>query len=402
MDIRELIEKETHTTFARRGREYHGPCPFCGCTNKQFVIFTTGKERYWCRQCGAEGDAVQFVRDYKRLSFREACAYLGRPVEERTEQRTTPAPPAPMLQSPGDEWGSAAASFVESSRAALWADPGAKALGWLRSRGLDDATIRRAGLGYNTADTYADRQDWGLPPETTEQGRAKGLWLPRGIVIPWCIDGALWCIRIRRPVGEPKYYFVPGGAANALYNADALTTDRAAMILEGEIDALTVGQQAGELVAPVATGGTASGRRAKWIGRLSLAPTALVAYDTDATGDSAAAYWVDALPNARRWRPYWADANDMARAGVDLLPWVRAGLGTSAPSDDATPEELAAIFPIPVVVSPIPPATPPAERTHRVHHLGDPKDPKFDTAEEMTEEQYRAFVRANTWPTPVV
>jgi hypothetical protein len=40
------------------------------------------------------------------------------------------------------------------------------------------------------------------------------------------------------------------------------------------------------------------------------------------------------------------------------------------------------------------------QQTHRVLHLGDMSDPKFDTIEEMTEEQYQAFVSLNQWPSP--
>jgi hypothetical protein len=386
MNILDLIERETHLSFARRGKEYHGPCPFCRCTGKQFVIYMTGKPRYWCRQCDVRGDAIQFMRDYKGLSFRQAKERLG--IESDDYHRVTDNrddhQPA-NLRPPSDDWMTAATSFLARCQAALWADMGRKALTWLHGRGLNDDTIRPAGLGYNAADSYADRQDWGLLAETSEQGRPKGLWLPRGIVIPWYVDGSLWGVRIRRPTGDPKYYWVPGGAANTLYGADALSPGKPAMLLEGEIDALTVQQQAGDLVTPVATGSTHAARRAKWVARLSLSPIVLIAYDADDAGEAAAAYWRDALPNARRWRPYWADANDLAQAGVDLRAWVQAGLPTVDQEPDPPP--MPHLDPPPIETEPY----------RRVLHLGGISSPKFGVIEHMTPADFEQFSRVNTW-----
>lgn len=346
MNIHELIERESNLTFARRGKEYHGPCPFCRCEGNQFVIFP-GEGRYWCRQCDMKGDAIQFVRDHKGMSFRQAQEYLGLRNDSGDEsihhnhhnhqnhlfhhnhQEHTHHPP-------GEAWTAAAQPFVNRCQMDLWGDAGAKALAWLHRRGLNDDTICGAGLGYNMADTYIDRQVWGLAPEEDDKGRAKRLWLPRGIVIPWLVDGALWGVRIRRPIGDLKYYWLPGGTANALYGADALSPGRAAVLAEGEFDALTIQQWAGDLVTAVATGSTHAARRTKWIARLSLASKVLVAYDSDEAGNTAAAYWCDALSNAKRWRPYWSDVNDLAQAGVDVRAWVQAGLPAQAAAKPAS------------------------------------------------------------------
>jgi hypothetical protein len=55
----------------------------------------------------------------------------------------------------------------------------------------------------------------------------------------------------------------------------------------------------------------------------------LVGLDADEDplkGDRAAAWWVGLLANARRWRPWWADANQMHQDGADLRLWLAAGL----------------------------------------------------------------------------
>jgi hypothetical protein len=210
---------------------------------------------------------------------------------------------------------------------------GARAKAWLNTqRGLNDITLRNYGIGYNPADRYEDRALWGLPPETAAQtGRAKRVWLPRGIVIPWIIDDQLWRVNIRRPTGVPKYTG-PAGSSNGLFNADKLysatNSPGPVALVEGEIDAMTIDQWAGNLITPVATGSTAGSRCTRWIAKLALAPLVLVAYDVDenGAGDKAAAWWLNVLPNARRWRPLWSDVNDMAVDGADLRAWVRAGI----------------------------------------------------------------------------
>lgn len=96
------------------------------------------------------------------------------------------------------------------------------------------------------------------------------------------------------------------------------------MIVEGELDALTIGQAG---YTAVATGSTHGARRTRWIARLSTASTVLVAYDNDKAGNDAAFYWLEALPNAKRWRPYWSDANQLQQDGVNVATWIAAGLG---------------------------------------------------------------------------
>jgi DNA primase len=88
-------------------------------------------------------------------------------------------------------------------------------------------------------------------------------------------------------------------------------------------------------VATVATGATGGARRMHWIARLALCSAVLVAYDADTAGDTAAAYWLERLENARRWRPYWGDANEMAQAGADVRAWVAAGVGERAKMDSS-------------------------------------------------------------------
>lgn len=340
MSILDLIQQETNLSFRKTttaGKQYNGPCPWCGDDGKgdradRFIIWPA-EGRYLCRRCGKKGDDIQFVREHKNMGYTEACEYLhygtniihhnhhnhhNDNINHNHHNHEQP------LQPPSEQWLSEAWPFLISCQEKLWSDDGARALAWLCGRGLTDGTIRAAGLGYCDHDHYAERAAWGLEPETTKDGKPKGLWLPRGVVIPWIVDGELWGVRIRRPTGEPKYYFVPGGQAAGLFNADKVTPRQPAVIVEGEVDALTI-CQAG--YTAVATGSTHGARRTRWIARLATVEPLLVAYDNDDAGNQAAAYWLEVLPNAKRWRPYWSDANQLQQDGVSVAAWIAVGLG---------------------------------------------------------------------------
>ena len=117
------------------------------------------------------------------------------------------------------------------------------------------------------------------------------------------------------------------GSKHALYNADALRSDKPAILTEGVFDALSIAQAAEDFVTPVAAGSTTGARDVQWIAKLAMCPLVLVSFDAEPDkGDKAAAWWVEVLSNAQRWRPYWGDANAMAQAGVDLRHWVATGL----------------------------------------------------------------------------
>ena len=74
------------------GGEYCGPCPWCGGTDRFRVWPEAGN--YWCRQCNRKGDAIQYLRDCRGLSYPEAAKLVGKPLtpdpwRQRRQQITT-------------------------------------------------------------------------------------------------------------------------------------------------------------------------------------------------------------------------------------------------------------------------------------------------------------------------
>ena len=86
LSILELAGQDIELTrvAATNGGEYAGPCPNCGGHDRFRVWQETG--RYWCRQCARSGDCIQYLRDFRGCSFRDAARIAGKDLR--------PPPPA--------------------------------------------------------------------------------------------------------------------------------------------------------------------------------------------------------------------------------------------------------------------------------------------------------------------
>lgn len=337
IDIKTLIERRASISFSSRptnhfkyGKEYHGPCPFCGGTDRFAVWPEAG--RYSClRGCGKYGDAIQFLRDYDDLSYHEACAELD--IDPAyPEANRPPALPLSDLkdQPPNKQWQLTGMDFVQRAERYLWLEKARHALDYLHGRGLTDETIRRFYLGYCPGKFIDSLENWGIEPGQTSKSH---ITIPEGIIIPWFGDDHLWKIAVKRldvPAGERSYGQVVG-SSDGLYNVDSIKSGTPAMLFEGEFDALSVIQEAGDLVSVVAAGGASKAQSGRWIARLVLCSSVLIAFDIDdnQAGDSGSQDWLHILTNALRWRPLAHDGNDMLRAGMPIRLWVEIGLKTA-------------------------------------------------------------------------
>lgn len=86
MTLLDLVQQDRLCTPRRtRPTEYHTGCFACGGEDRFIVWADTG--RYWCRQCNLRGDAVEYARRARGLSFREAAALAGKELPETERQR---------------------------------------------------------------------------------------------------------------------------------------------------------------------------------------------------------------------------------------------------------------------------------------------------------------------------
>lgn len=330
-DLLALVERYTTLRPKTRG-ELAGPCPMCGGTDRFLVKPEGGRDGrgiWTCRTCRnfEWSDAIGFAI-WRGLAadFRGACEVLRLDLPAHDARPLEPQPPEPC-EPPSAAWQDRANAVADTAFLELW-DTGAKAREWLHKRGFTDETIGAAGLGYRSLDTFDAPEVWGLPADHAK------VFIPRGITIPWVIEGAMWRLNVRRPLtpalmaeGEAKYRG-PAGHANGLYGGGLeLGRKWPVVLVEGEFDALAVRQAAHDLVNVVALGSTSGARRVRWLARLAACPVVLVALDADTAGEQAAAYWLDALgSSARRWRPYVKDAGEMLERGMDVRGWVEAGI----------------------------------------------------------------------------
>lgn len=328
-DLLSLVSTPLRKIASTRGGEYHGPCPKCGGKDR-FVVQPIGggdgRGQWMCRSCHPGwGDAIVLIEWLDGVDFWEAC----RRLDFQLPSVTLPPdlkPPEPV-NPPSDAWQARAMTVLDDAVDSLYSADGTRALAWLQARGFNDDTLGYGTLGYNPADRWEAPELWGLPSDH------KKVYLPRGVVIPWFVQGGIWKMNIRRPIskaqaqaGEQKY-IQPAGGSNALYNVGAIRPGQPIAIVEGELDALAIHQAAGDLAVPVATGSAAGARRARWYGALACASVVLVAFDSDPAGDDAARYWLDILLGySLRWRPILKDAGEMLEQDAGLREWVQFGV----------------------------------------------------------------------------
>lgn len=340
-DLLALIRQTTRLKLVARGfdgPEYAGPCPFCGGSDR-FRVWPDDPEgaRWHCmgysagrNGCDRGGDLIAFRVEIGDLSPREA----GRLRHNREGSiprgrlqglQSEPEPDRP--EPPPAEWREQARAFVSWARDRLFDPSGRAGLEWLHGRGLTDDTIRTWGLGWHDRDRWRDPHRWGLDG-------SKRVWLPRGVVIPWHVDGEVWHVKVRRfddrgaSDGKDwgKYAQVRGGVPT-LYGLDLLADDVSAVaICEGELDAPLLWQKAGDLASAVAIGSKGVKLADALRARLLVYRRWLIALDRDA--DREAAAWTAVTPRARRMRPLQGDdVTEFYQAGGDLRAWVSFHLG---------------------------------------------------------------------------
>jgi DNA primase len=342
LDLVSLIEQYSGIRLIHRATtgngEYWGMCPFCNTGDNRFHVWpASARPHYWCRVCYASGDAIQFLKDYSNMSYVEACEALGVEPDHagwdggQAEQSLESPPPK--------KWREVAALFVERAVRYLWHPKsleGQKALAYLRARGFTDETIKRVRLGCvplgKDGRWYSDEfEAWGLDPAdlTPEQLKKGCLRIPNGILIPWFYGGEVWKLAVKRP-GDPKMdYGQVLGSVEALYNVDSIQYDQPCMMVEGEFDCMSIEQEAGDLVACVATGSTTRARLGRWIAELAMASYVIQGYDDDQAGEDGAAYWLNVLKNCIRFQPcFYKDPNDMLQnlSPEELRNWVLWGM----------------------------------------------------------------------------
>lgn len=306
-DLRRLVEQDLGPAPLRGGRAYLWKCPFHH-EHKGFSLAVWANGYRCFGACDTSGDVLDWLMNYRRLSFPEALRVLGEPIEETAphERRFLKSPSEP----PEWDWQHAAERIVSMAEDTLWSERGEGALNYLTTRGLTTRTIRAAQLGY----VPGDFRQWRV---------IEGLDVPCGITIPWFAADALWAVKVRRAYGTPKYQQVKGGNTNGLYGADQMAERDIALFCEGEFDALLTRQEAGDLAAVVTLSSATAALSSRWYAELTHCHTLLVAYDRDTAGERGANRLLALSPRFRSIQvPYGKDIGEFHLQGGDIYAWI--------------------------------------------------------------------------------
>lgn len=212
--------------------------------------------------------------------------------------------------------------------APLASNPG-DGLAYLHTRGLTVETARKLGIGWNPADRYDRRTEWGLEDEMNpETGRFRKVWLPRGLVLPIRRKVGTVSVLIRRADWKPKddlpKYWQVKGSGNGCCCLGA--AGKPVVVVESVLDAVLVWQEAGDVAAAVALTGATKRPDAGTTAFLRAAPLVLWSLDFDEAGTKAWAWWAEHFQAVKCPPLAGKDPGDMRQAGIPIRLWVEAGI----------------------------------------------------------------------------
>lgn len=375
MNILDLYIEDGYQPKRATAREHHGPCPSCGGDDRFCLYLDQGEGKaagmgtFHCGHgkggngCGKGGDAIEYLRVFRNLSFGDACSVLGiatgRPPASWLAK--TPRVPKKALQYPEfsprhiswpddvtdpDKWQAHAEKFIAACHEQLLQRQ--KSLDYLAGRGISVDQIKKYRLGIHLGETrnevewepsFRPRKSWGMT-DNHRAGRPQMFILPAGLVIPWYNERGLRRIRIRLAKQDPqnprKKYHVVVGSAMDMWLTGA---DREAIVtIETELDGIMI-DGINDRVGVLALGAVAMKPDDVSDSALRACHTILIGLDFDEAGPDASRWWEKTYPQSRLhpvpagkdpgelFERGWTDLNGVHHPGdVMVRAWIAAGL----------------------------------------------------------------------------
>ena len=171
-------------TLKRRGSSLWACCPFHNEKTPSFHV-EPSRGIYKCFGCGKSGTAVGFVMEYEKLSYTEALKYLARKYHIEVKEKEESAEDIAARQR--NESLLAVSEFAFNFfKDQLATDEGrAVAVQYFHSRGLEDGTIAKYGLGW------APKSKSALTEAAKKEGYKDEYLLETGLCAQWDTDGSL-------------------------------------------------------------------------------------------------------------------------------------------------------------------------------------------------------------------
>lgn len=337
MNIKDLIEEDgfiLQRKSTTMGGEYSGSCPWCSGRDR-FSVHPE-KDHYVCRSCKKAGDSIQYLKEYRNLTYRQACSVLGvapnvrltaEPLKSTawTPRETTTPPPT---------WQHKAEKLAFAAHKHLLSPAGNIKRQYLHSRGISQKTIKQARIGFMPKTKFYNRTDWGLPQEKNDKGNDKKIWVPAGFVIPFFDEKKITRIRVRqdKPLDSKKKYIIIAGSETRYMTYPGFNPDLPCMIVEAELDGWLIWAEARAAVNPIAVGNSSARPDIKTHKLLDTAAVIKFSLDNDEAGRAEVEWWEKQYPQTEEWFSTAKDAGDDFKAKINILEWV---IGRVAPINDS-------------------------------------------------------------------
>ena len=274
--------------------------------------------KWWSRN-GEVGDGIQYLRRHCGMGFTEAVSTLsGARIFQNTASQHLNRQNLHCLgpiKKPEKwrtkKWQRDSEKLIQVGRSYLLGPNGKERISYLvHQRGLDLDTIRQRRLGW-------------LPEKRH---------MPSKLLIP-CYDSQGHLIRIRFRIdtfnpGLQRYRISKGSNPHAPYPI-GVAAAKPLMILESELDAILIAQEAAEHIGVLGMGTTAMKFSPAMIRFLSQnIPIILVSLDNDQSGKKKTSRLIRELPNAIAWpvpEKYGKDPGEAFKR-INLKHWIETGL----------------------------------------------------------------------------
>ncbi len=292
VDLARVVSALLGPASKRQGRRLLWPCPFHQDSHPSFEV-DPQRNTWRCWPCNLGGDAPALVMKQNGVAFPEAVrivaelsgivASSGGSPRPRSPARLSASKPAKAASPPPERSSGLppceASELVTEAAGRLWTPEGTEALAYLHTRGLTDETIRVARLGVVKRVSIPTRE-------------GDRCYQARGVVIPWFDVDRLALVKIRQPEGaQPKYVEAFRDRPGIFPDPAVIQPGRPLVIVEGEFDALLLGQELRDLAAVVTLGSASSQPDSSILVDLMPAAPWFLALDGDEAGDKAASEW---------------------------------------------------------------------------------------------------------------
>ncbi|MBE3597645.1 MAG: DNA primase [Limnochordaceae bacterium] len=305
-DIVEIVSE--FVALRPAGRSYKGLCPFHSEKTPSFTV-SPDRQLFYCFGCGAGGNVFTFLMKLQGIGFTDALLRVAERVGMAAEvERVLHGGARDRFAEVRERLVTLQEQAAEWFSRQLWHSPeGEMARNYLARRGVSREVAQAFRLGYAPQEWHALEKALGRSRETLELLRQAGLIVERedGLRYDRFRGRLLFPIADARGrvVGfggralsadqEPKYLNSPESPvyqkSRILYGLDraapAIRKGGRVVVVEGYMDVLAMHQFG--LAEAVATCGTSlTGDHGRMLAR--LAPQVVVAFDSDAAGQSGA------------------------------------------------------------------------------------------------------------------